>query len=214
MGNLRKLLWTWQNFRQLILLRTERLNTYGKMEQPRVLDHLLKHCSDSDMFSPNSEDRKWYLDRIRGESCKMDHFDRTSIPRFSQTPKPFNENCYTTPEVTLVILSFIGRTETLMFYLIFSDDSKTVLTRNFLFNSLSKAYIFTIFIFIGFCLGFDMPTNRTNNTKKDENGYVSTLVAKYEETIAATNDSSSKPLLERLRYGSITGRTRCQTTQP
>ena len=71
-------------------------------------------CS-SDMFSTNSTDRKWYLNRIRGESCKMDHFDRASIPKFSQTPKPFNPDCYTTPEVILVILSFIGGAEMYIF---------------------------------------------------------------------------------------------------
>ena len=43
----------------------------------------------------------------------------------------------------------------------------------------------------------------------DEIGNVTTLVSQYEETIAATD--GSKPLLETLPTGSITGRNRITT---
>ena len=54
-----------------------------------------------------------------------------------------------------------------------------------------------------------MPSSRKENIEK---GNVSKLVAKYEETIAATDGSNTKPLLKRLPNGSITGRNRFQTT--
>ena len=186
-----------------------------------MLQPITYHLS-SDMFSTNSEDRKWYLNRIRGEACKVVHFDLTSIPKYLQTPKPFNENCYTTPEVVLVILSFIGSTETMYLVRVISfnkislhwnkkrSSSCFVMKQEIpLCDSPWKAYIFTIFIFIGFCLGYDMPSSRKENIEK---GNVSKLVAKYEETIAATDGSNTKPLLKRLPNGSITGRNRFQTT--
>ena len=58
-----------------------------------------------------------------------------------------------------------------------------------------------------------MPTGQEENGGK---GNVSTLAAKYEETVAATDGSSSKPLLKkvfkRLPKGSKTGRNRLQKT--
>ena len=65
---------------------------------------------------------------------------------------------------------------------------------------------------IGFYLGYDIPTTRAEKTGKDENGNVTTLVKQYEETIAATDELNSKPLLERLPNGSITGRNRFKTS--
>ena len=79
-------------------------------------------------------------------------------------------------------------------------------------NSPLKAYILTIFILFGFCLGYDVPTSREDDPEKNENGNVTTLVKQYEETISATDGSNSKPLLERLPNGSITGRNRFKTS--
>ena len=77
-------------------------------------------------------------------------------------------------------------------------------------QSLSKAYIFTIFILIGFCFGIDTPTKRQETTEKvEKDGNVTILVSQYEEKIAATE--GSKPLLETLPTGSITGRNRITT---
>ena len=79
-------------------------------------------------------------------------------------------------------------------------------------QSLSKAYIFTIFILIGFCFGIDTPTKRQETTEKvEKDGNVTILVSQYEEKIAATEGSNSKPLLETLPTGSITGRNRITT---
>ena len=141
----------------------------------------------------------------------MDHFDRSSIPKFSQTPKPFNPDCYTTSEVVLVILSSIDRTETYIFSF-YREKFLSYRWSVLLSKSPTNAYFFTIVIFIGICLRYDVPTSQEENIEKDEKGNVSKLVAKYEETIAATNGSNSKPLLERLPNGSITGRNRFQTT--
>ena len=74
-----------------------------------------------------------------------------------------------------------------------------------------KAYMFTILILIGFCLGFDTPTNQKEDTENEENANVKARVLQYEEKIATTD--GSKPLLEKLPNGSITGRNRFKTVE-
>ena len=61
------------------------------------------------MIASNPTDRQWYLNRILGESCIVSYFDQTSTPEFSESPKPFNPECYTSLEIIIVSIASIGR---------------------------------------------------------------------------------------------------------
>ena len=66
------------------------------------------YCSE--LIATNSTDKQWYLNRIRGDSCKMAYIYpyKNFDPEFSESPKPFNNGCYTSLELTMVIFGIIG----------------------------------------------------------------------------------------------------------
>ena len=73
-----------------------------------------------------------------------------------------------------------------------------------------EAYISTILISIGFCLGFDTPNCRNKDTEQHEDSQVKTRVLQYEEKIATTD--GSRPLLQKLPNEGISGQTLFKTT--
>ena len=58
------------------------------------------------MAAHDSNDRQWYLGRIRDNRCKIVQFDANGLFEY---PKPFNPDCFTKLELITAILTLLAR---------------------------------------------------------------------------------------------------------